>query len=202
MNTICNILGDIAVTLLSAAIIAILVFLFKNKLRQIFFSNDLLPASKVPNIAFSLGEGTDDDGLPLSFLTLQNNCDFGVSKIRVFCYQISPNEEEMEIKFFSKNIEYQQAYNGNGETAWAVLKDIQSFFCTSGWVPARGLFVEMLDENKTIFCKTLGIFSNERGELEIVDSCIKRLRKRLPKRHIKKRVVTLVKKYGVDASVG
>lgn len=202
METICYIVIEIGIALASAVIIAFIIYVFKKPIKRYFFGNDLLPASKIPNINVQLFDGGmwDEKGVPMSSLYLSNEGELGVSKIKVFCYKHIKNEDKMIIKLLSKNINYQRANSNCGEMVGVTLKNLHQFF--NPFDTTEGLFIEMTDEHNIVFCQTVYIGKKEDDCLTATPQTIKRLKKSLPKRKIEKKSNYLESKYGVDISVG
>jgi hypothetical protein len=203
MALLSDFLLTVGATIFSAGVLAIIMLLFKSKIRQLLMVDDLMPASKVPNLSMCfLGSNGNCGNLPNSSLWLNNVGEMGVSKIRVFCYKHNMDSGNRTIKYLKGKTDYNFANSGDGEILSITLGDTYNFF-TEDELGLSGVYVEMLDENNTIYCQTIYVYQdNTRGELISTTQAINRLKKRLPKKEMVEDSYYYTAKYGINTAVG
>ena len=216
MSLLCSIAKDIIATILSAGILALILYIFKGKIKRIFSGNDLFPASKIPVLeidAYNYGL-IEENGVKNTkglSITLSNEGEIGVSDIRVFYYKQDynhvKNEYKMSAKLLINGISHQWSNLRCGECAGISIEGFADHLSNNPQEGMlinfqEGILIEMVDEHNIIFCQNLHVYKNEKGNIDLLPQTIKRLKRKLPKKINSRDLEYVGSKYGVDITVG
>ena len=192
---------EIYIGVLTAGIIAAIVYIFRDKIKSIFLNNDLLAASQIPKFYIEFFDLYDEGERQRWQFTIQNKGETSIANFRIYSYK-HPSEQLDYMKILPLKTSYGYKWSDMeyGEKIVFTCEEARDNFPSLGSL-TEGLFIEMTDEHNIIFCLQLCVIVNEEGYISFSPQGLKRLKNKLPNKEIFERAQLLEKKYGVDIAI-
>ncbi|HJH74777.1 MAG: hypothetical protein KH015_06555 [Gordonibacter pamelaeae] len=193
-----NVLANMLAALAVATLLTVFGYVFRNKIKRIFISNDLAPSNVIPRVSIeSTGPFWDTNMIKYCSILVESKGKVSLSKIRLYVCFIS--KSSLSITPLDVKAKYKWINDGNGER---VQYNIPLSMLDKEGKTDRRLFVQMLD-NKGVKYRRTAYLSDE---CNVSPQSIMRVRRMLPKRSIQavssNQVEKLINKYTLDIAKG
>lgn len=198
-----DIIGSVIASLITAALIAFIGYLFRNKIKCVFRKEDLLSANDLPNLSAKIdGSANAHNGACGTMLLLFcNTGSASLSRIRPYFGKLT--SETLALTPIGKNKTYSVSHNGSGE-AIQFRTDAQPFLNSQSPCENR-LYVQATDSKGINYIFMFYIHSDGKT-IKLIRQSIMRAKRRLPEKGVcacgKNRVQCVAKRYSIDLSVG
>jgi hypothetical protein len=188
----------VSLNLVTAGILTLVGYLFRNKLKKLFTSNDLVPRDAIPMVSIESGDHFwGANNIKYTTILIENEGNISVSKIGIFL--CCSSENSVAITPIKVKESYKWVNAGNGER---VQFDIPLSLFDACNQDDRRIFVQMLDNKGVKYRRTVYLC----GDQGLSPQATMRVRKMLPKKFLHptspKRIDKLVSKYSLDMSKG
>lgn len=182
----------------SAAFIAFIAYVFRNKIKFAFLGDSLQPADAIPQIEL-LNETPymDPDKINFYLLTIRNTGNIQIYRPQLFLCQLDPGS--LSIRPLSSRINLKWSNNDEGEMLQLEISasELYGFGRNNRW-----LYLQMLNERGIVYRKTF-YFDTDKT---LIPQAIHRVNKPLPNKTLfaftETRTQKLIKKYDLDLTTG
>lgn len=182
----------------SAAFIAFIAYVFRNKIKFAFLGDSLQPADAIPQIEL-LNETPymDPDKINFYLLTIRNTGNIQIYRPQLFLCQLDPGS--LSIRPLSSRINLKWSNNDEGEMLQLEISasELYGFGRNNRW-----LYLQMLNERGIVYRKTF-YFDTDKI---LIPQAIHRVNKPLPNKTLfaftEARTQKLITKYDLDLATG
>jgi hypothetical protein len=179
----CEIIIGVSIELISTAVLAIAVIVFRDKLFNFVKTasqNYLYCAEKIPKLDVRTFENTNKSETKFCFINTGN---ISISSIRLFYYKFVDGNKIL-IELIKNVCEFTWANQNEGETIQFDVNEFRKINFDSAQM-SQGLLVELVTENNLIFCQKIYLNINEidTPTCELQERL--RIKKKLPNKGLK-----------------
>lgn len=184
--------------IISAAFIAFIAYVFRNKIKYAFLGDSLQPADAIPQIEL-LNETpcADPNRINYYLLTIRNTGNIQVYRPQLFLCQLDPRSLSIRPLSSRTNLKWSNKNEGEMLQLEISASELYGFGRDDRW-----LYLQMLNERGVVYRKTFYLDDNK----TLIPQAINRVNKPLPNKTLfaftEARAQKLIVKYDLNLTVG